>query len=110
MRAWIRNFAPRLDGPATSCNTSIGWCWVGTARRCSSAAVCRTEPFAHTLRAQAELEMGVRGVGFRFQDILYKILLPFCDFLPQWRLTPTGILELKTAKFMAGVVARRSTL
>ena len=132
-RAWIRNFAPGLDGLASSYNTSMHLLVLGRDGQAMQRAADRVaavdggialgdgwlvelpiagmmsdQPFAHTVRAQADLERRVREAGFRFQDILYSILFLCCDFLPGWRLTPRGILDVKTGKIVACVSAWRA--
>ena len=125
-RAWVRNFAPRLDALAASYNTAMHLLVLGRDAQAMQRAADRVaeadggiavadgwffklpiagmmseEPFAETVRAQAELESRVRAAGFRFGDILYSILFLCCDFLPGWRLTPRGILDVKSGRIEA---------
>jgi adenine deaminase len=39
----------------------------------------------------------VANRGYEFHDILYTLLFLTCDFLPALRLTPLGLLDVKTA-------------
>jgi adenine deaminase len=43
----------------------------------------------------------MRAAGFPFGDILYALLFLTCDFLPGWRLTPRGVLDVKTGEIVA---------
>src|SRR5262249_22451247 len=58
-------------------------------------------PFAETVRAQQEIERRVQAAGFLFADILYALLFLTCDFLPGWRLTPRGVLDVKKGEIIA---------
>jgi adenine deaminase len=61
-------------------------------------------PFAATVEAQAELEQRLRTAGFPFGDILYALLFLCCDFLPGLRLTPRGVLDVKSGQIVARAV------
>jgi adenine deaminase len=126
-RAWIRNFAPGLDGLASSYNTAMHLLVMGRDRGAmqrSAEAVAASDggiamgdgwkvelpiagmmmdaPFRETVRAQGELEGRVRAVGYPFPDILYSLLFLCCDFLPGLRLTPKGILDVKSGEILYG--------
>jgi adenine deaminase len=125
-RAWIRNFASRLDGLAASYNTSMHLLVLGRHREAMERAASRVVAgsggiatgdgwyfplpiagmmsdgsFAETVRAQTELEACVRAAGFSFADILYSLLFICCDFLPGLRLTPRGVLDVKAREIIA---------
>ena len=125
-RAWIRNFAPGLDGLASSYNTAMHLLVLGRdvrAMQRAAEAVAASDggiafgdgwrvalpvagmmmdaPFAETVRAQAELEDRVRAAGYPFPDILYSLLFLCCDFLPGLRLTPRGVLDVKSSQIVS---------
>jgi adenine deaminase len=125
-RAWIRNFAPGLDGLASSYNTAMHLLVLGRdgqAMQRAAEAVAASDggialgdgwkvelpitgmmmhaPFAETVLAQAELERRVRAAGFSFPDILYSLLFLCCDFLPGPRLTPRGVLDVKSGEIVS---------
>ncbi len=129
-RAWLRDFAPHLDALAATYNTTTHLLLIGRnpdAMRHAAAAVVESgggiatadgwsfplpiagmmspQPFAATVRAQSELEQRVRAAGFPFGDILYALLFLTCDFLPGWRLTPRGVLDVKSGELVAGQAA-----
>lgn len=124
--AWIRNFAPRLDGMATSYNTAMHLLVMGRDPRAMQraanavaeqdgaiafadgwsiplpiAGMMTDEPFAATVRAQAEIEKRVQAAGFPFPDILYSLLFLCCDFLPGLRLTPRGVVDVKSGAIVS---------
>jgi len=124
-RAWIRNLAPRLDGLASSYNTAMHLLVLGrdrAAMRRAAEAVAQSDggiafgngwnvplpiagmmmdsKFSACVRAQAELEEGVRAAGYPFRDILYSLLFLCCDFLPGSRMTPKGILDVKSGRLI----------
>jgi adenine deaminase len=129
VRAWIRNFAPRLDGLASSYNTAMHLLVLGRdhdAMQRAAEVVAASDGaiamgdgwsvplpiagmmmdalFATTVEAQAELEQRLRTAGFPFGDILYALLFLCCDFLPGLRLTPRGVLDVKSGQFVARAV------
>ena len=118
---WLRGFAPALDALATTYNTTTHLLLIGrdlpAMRRAAQAVISMDggiatadgwqfplpiagmmspEPFAATVRAQADLEQRLRTAGFPFGDILYALLFLTCDFLPGWRLTPRGVIDVKS--------------
>jgi len=123
---WLRGFAPALDALATTYNTSTHLLAIGrhlpSMRRAAEtviemgggiatadgwqfplpiAGMMSPEPFAATVRAQADLEQRMRAAGFPFGDILYALLFLTCDFLPGWRLTPRGVIDVKSGEVVA---------
>jgi len=118
---WLRGFALALDALATTYNTTTHLLLIGrdlpAMRRAAQAVIgmdggiatadgwqfpltiagmMSPEPFAATVRAQADLEQRLRSAGFPFGDILYALLFLTCDFLPGWRLTPRGVIDVKS--------------
>jgi adenine deaminase len=123
---WLRGFAPALQALATTYNTTTHLLVIGrhlpAMRRAAEtvtglgggiatadgwqfalpiAGMMSPEPFAATVRAQTDLEQRTRAAGFPFGDILYALLFLTCDFLPGWRLTPRGVLDVKTGEIVA---------
>jgi adenine deaminase len=122
-RAWIRNFAPRLDGLAASYNTAMHLLVLGRDRAAMQraadavaaadggistgdgwifplpiAGMMSDKTFAETVQAQAELESRLISAGYLYRDILYSLLFLCCDFLPGLRLTPKGVLDVKSGR------------
>jgi adenine deaminase len=122
---WLRGFAPALEALATTYNTTTHLLAIGrylTAMRRAVetvtglgggiatadgwqfplpiAGMMSPEPFAATVRAQTDLDQRMRAAGFPFGDILYALLFLTCDFLPGWRLTPRGVLDVKTGEIV----------
>ncbi len=54
-----------------------------------------TLSFTEVVEAQKELETHLQAAGFPYRDILYALLFLTCDFLPGWRLTARGVLDVK---------------
>jgi adenine deaminase len=129
-RAWIRNLAPGLDGLASTYNTAMHLLVLGrdagAIERAADAVAASDggialgdrwhvalpvagmmmdQPFRAAVNAQMELERQVRSVGFPFPDILYSLLFLCCDFLPGPRLTPRGVLDVKSGVIVSA--ARR---
>jgi adenine deaminase len=52
--------------------------------------------FAETVRLEQELDRHARAAGYPFHDIVYTLLFASGDFLPELRLTPRGLLEVKS--------------
>jgi adenine deaminase len=125
-RAWIRNMAPRLDGLASSYNTAMHLLVLGrdpAAMRRAAEKVAASDggigfgdgwsvalpvagmmmdaPFAECVRTQQELERRIRAAGYPFRDILYSLLFLCCDFLPGLRLTPRGVLDVRSGNVVA---------
>lgn len=55
-------------------------------------------PFDEAVRIERELGEHARRAGYRFHDILYTLLFLTCDFLPDLRLTPRGVMEVKSGR------------
>lgn len=129
-RAWLRGFAPSLQALATTYNTTTHLLAIGrdlhAMRRAAEAVIemhggiatadgwrfplpiagmMSPAPFADTVRAQGDLELRMRAAGFRFGDVLYALLFLTCDFLPGWRLTPRGVIDVKSGAIIAPAAA-----
>jgi adenine deaminase len=48
------------------------------------------------VRIEHELERHAKAAGYPFHDIVYSLLFASGDFLPELRLTPRGLLEVKS--------------
>ncbi len=44
--------------------------------------------------------------GYPFHDPLYSLLFASGDFLPELRVTPSGLLEVKSRSVLTGTVRR----
>lgn len=58
--------------------------------------------FAEALAIERELATHMREAGHPFHDPLYSLLFASGDFLPEVRLTPRGVLEVKTRTVLEG--------
>jgi adenine deaminase len=58
--------------------------------------------FADALRIERELTSQMQAAGHPFHDPLYSLLFASGDFLPEVRLTPRGVLEVKTRTVLEG--------
>jgi adenine deaminase len=55
-------------------------------------------PFSEALQVEEELWAWAREAGYAHGDVLYTLLFLTCDFLPELRLTPQGVLEVKAGR------------
>jgi len=123
-RSWVRGFAPHLAALASTFNTTThllvmgrdpeamqrASAWVieqsgGIALANREQVIWKLElpiigmmsplSFTEVVEAQKELESHLQAAGFPYRDILYALLFLTCDFLPGWRLTARGILDVK---------------
>lgn len=46
----------------------------------------------------------MRSAGYPFHDPLYSLLFASGDLLPELRVTPSGVLEVKSLTVLAGTV------
>ena len=53
-------------------------------------------PYDRALAVERELADAMEQAGYPFHDPLYSLLFASGDFLPELRLTPKGLLEVKT--------------
>jgi len=57
--------------------------------------------FAQVVEQNRRLSRVVAEAGYEHHDILYTLLFLTCDFLPALRLTPLGLLDVKSSKTLA---------
>lgn len=57
--------------------------------------------FEEVARRNEQLSRAMAGAGYEFHDILYTLLFLTCDFLPALRLTPLGLLDVKSSHPLA---------
>ena len=58
-------------------------------------------PFAEVVERNRRLSQVIAEEGYEHHDILYTLLFLTCDFLPALRLTPLGLLDVKSSKTLA---------
>ncbi|MCL6632210.1 MAG: amidohydrolase family protein [Alicyclobacillus herbarius] len=56
--------------------------------------------FAQAVTYYNQLATAVRARGYAFHDILYSFLFLACDFLPGLRLTPLGVIDVKSKEVL----------
>ncbi len=56
--------------------------------------------FAEVVGANRRLSRTVAEAGYEHHDILYTLLFLTCDFLPELRLTPLGLLNVKSSEVL----------
>ena len=128
-RSWVRGFAPDLAALASTFNTTTHLLILGRDPKAMRQAaewvidhgggialanqgrvawkfelpivgVMSPLSFREVVQAQRELENHIQAAGFPYRDILYALLFLTCDFLPGWRLTARGILDVKTGELV----------
>jgi adenine deaminase len=52
--------------------------------------------FGAAVAYERELERHARAAGYPFHDIVYSLMFASGDFLPELRLTPRGLLDVKS--------------
>jgi adenine deaminase len=57
--------------------------------------------FDHAVALERELAEQSRAAGYPFHDALYSLLFASGDFLPELRLTPRGLLDVKSRELLA---------
>jgi adenine deaminase len=60
--------------------------------------------FDKSVTIDRELSRQMSAAGYPFHDPLYSLLFASGDFLPEIRLTPSGVLEVKSRAILAGTV------
>jgi adenine deaminase len=58
--------------------------------------------FERALAVERELTRRMRAAGYPFHDPLYSLLFASGDFLPEVRLTPRGVFEVKSRTVLRG--------
>jgi adenine deaminase len=66
------------------------------------AGLIAADGFEAALRVERELTTHMQGAGYPFHDPLYSLLFASGDFLPEVRLTPRGVFEVKTRTVLKG--------
>jgi len=59
-----------------------------------------TGRFADAVAIERELSEQVAARGYPFHDVVYTLLFMVCDFLPDIRLTPRGLMHVKTGAIL----------
>lgn len=125
-RGILKNFAPRLEGMASTYNTTTELLTMGRNPKAMASAAARvhemgggiviidgeevgleiplpltgmmtTSPsFDQAAEYQNMLLSAMNDRGYPFHDILYSLLFLTCDFLPGVRLIPYGLYEVQT--------------
>jgi len=62
--------------------------------------------FDTTVAIDSRLSDEMSRHGYPFHDPLYSLLFASGDFLPELRVTPSGLLEVKSRTLLAGTVRR----
>ncbi|HEX6024700.1 MAG TPA: adenine deaminase C-terminal domain-containing protein [Solirubrobacter sp.] len=57
--------------------------------------------YARALQVERELTEAMQAAGYPFHDPLYSLLFASGDFLPELRLTPAGVLDVKSRTVLA---------
>ena len=129
-RALVSGFAPNLDGLASTYNTTTHLLVLGRRPQSIARAARRVReldggivilegekvtfelalpvsgmmsglPFDEVVELNRRLTRAVARAGYEHHDILYTLLFLTCDFLPALRLTPLGLLDVKSAQTLA---------
>jgi adenine deaminase len=125
-RGILQNFAPLLDGMASTYNTTTELLTMGRDPRAMAIAAARVYEMGGGVaivdgdKIVLEIPLPLTGMmttslsfdqateyqnsfltvmkerGYPFHDILYSLLFLTCDFLPGLRLIPHGLYEVKT--------------
>ncbi|MEA2322347.1 MAG: adenine deaminase [Solirubrobacteraceae bacterium] len=138
VRGLVAGLRPGLDGLATSFTTSMRLLVLGREPRAMARAAARVAelrggiaiataddvtweaplpvlgmiadgPFAGAVAIEEELGRRAHAAGYRFHDILYTLLFASADFLPDLRLTPDGLLDVKSGEVLSPPVRLAET-
>jgi adenine deaminase len=128
-RALVSGFAANLDGLASTYNTTTQLLALGRNPRSIALAAGRVReleggivvvrgsevvfelalpitgmmsglPFTGVVEHNRALSRVMARAGYEHHDILYTLLFLTCDFLPALRLTPLGLLDVKSAEVL----------
>ena len=131
-RALVSGFAAGLEGLASTYNTTTHLLVLGRQPEAMARAAQRVReldggivviqggevvyeltlpiagmmsdlPFSEVVLENRRLSRAVAQVGYEHHDILYTLLFLTCDFLPALRLTPLGLLDVKSSRALAPV-------
>jgi adenine deaminase len=117
----VENLLPGVAGFATTATTSLELLVLGTDPDAMARAAAKVAEmgggfafdggwsapleidgliaaggYDRALRIERELTEQMRAAGYPFHDPLYSLLFASGDFLPELRLTPIGVLEVKS--------------
>ncbi|MFQ5692098.1 MAG: adenine deaminase C-terminal domain-containing protein [Nitrospinota bacterium] len=125
VNALMRGYVDAVEGFASSFNTALGVLVMGRDRKAMSQAARRVfrlgggialsergnlafefslpiggmmsaAPFSKVAREMTRLSRMLEARGFRHGDLLYSLLFMVSDFLPDLKITPVGIYDVKT--------------
>ncbi|HET7478053.1 MAG TPA: adenine deaminase C-terminal domain-containing protein, partial [Rubrobacteraceae bacterium] len=128
-RALVSGFAANLDGLASTYNTTTQLLVLGRRPEAMALAARRGRdlnggivivegreivyelalpitgmmadlPFEEVVERNRRLSETVSAAGYEHHDILYTLLFLTCDFLPALRLTPLGLLDVKSSEVL----------
>jgi adenine deaminase len=131
-RALVSGFAANLEGLASTYNTTTHLLVLGHRPEAMAQAALRVREldggivvlkgeevvyelalpitgmmsgltFAEVVEQNRRLSDTLAEAGYEHHDILYTLLFLTCDFLPALRLTPLGLLDVKSSKTLASV-------
>ncbi|MEA2245789.1 MAG: adenine deaminase, partial [Solirubrobacteraceae bacterium] len=134
VRGLVAGLMPELDGLATSLTTSMELLVLGRDPRAIAHAAARVAELrggiafagpdgvrwearlpvlgmmnagglAEAVRIDEVLGRHAAAAGYPFHDALYSLLFATGDFLPELRLTPIGLLDVKAGAVLAPPVA-----
>ena len=128
-RALVSGFADNLEGLASTYNTTTHLLALGRKPEAMARAAQRVEElgggivlthdgsivyelplpvagmmaegcFSETVLENQHLSYAMAEAGYKHHDILYTLLFLTCDFLPTLRLTPLGLLDVKSSEVL----------
>jgi adenine deaminase len=129
-RALVSGFAANLEGLASTYNTTTHLLVLGRQPAAMARAAQRVReldggivvvkggevlyelalpitgmmsglPFREVVEQNKRLSFVVAEAGYEHHDVLYTLLFLTCDFLPALRLTPLGLLDVKSSATLA---------
>jgi adenine deaminase len=129
-RTLVSGFASNLDGLASTYNTTTHLLVLGSRPQSIARAALRVREldggivivegeeiafeialpvtgmmsalhFDDVVELNRRLSRAVASAGYEHHDILYTLLFLTCDFLPALRLTPLGLLDVKSSEILA---------
>jgi len=125
----VENFLPGAEGFATTATTSLHLLVLGTDEAAMARAAAKVAAmgggfafdggwsapleidglitaggFDKSVTIDRELSKQMSAAGYPFHDPLYSLLFASGDFLPEIRLTPCGVIEVKSRAVLADTV------